>query len=208
MALDLSLMAIPDKGSFILEKAFHNNEYAGALDKIQQPTNLKRYLEMVRNRPDDRSQTIIEQLIEDSQKILNLYPKQSAENYSFYSVNRGYDTINYLLTEVLKDEQNEIFLKYPNREKFLYSGQEIAPGQANYVRFQYFDAKQTAEIYDVLKIVDFEKMARHYITSKMTVVYKLTSYDNIDALEKEYIGLREFYRQATLIDGFIIIKID
>jgi hypothetical protein len=208
MALDLSLMAIPDKGKFILQKAFESNSYACDLDKIQEPEKLKRHLEMVRKNPDGSSEHILNELIDDSEKIIKLYPNASPENYSFYSVNRCYDTINYLLTEILKEEKNELFLKYSYRRKFLYSGQDITQDQAEHVCFQFFDTKQTAEIYEVLNAVDFKQLVRHYDSNNMTEVYKLTSLDNFGALEQEFMSLREFYRQAKLIDGFVIIKIN
>ena len=201
VGLDLRLFAISDKAKFVLEKVRLSINYANDFDKIQDMDNLELHLKMVQTNPDGTPEYILKELIEDSEIVLSFYPNRKADKYQFQSLTRGYETLNYLLTEYLKD--NHISIK---KEKIFYSGTDIF-ANSQLQGLQYLDLSQTLEIYNLLKPVDFSSLVKFYDYEKMrNLVYKLTRPENLDHLKAEFERLKIFFKEATELKSFVVIK--
>lgn len=202
MGLDLTLFSISNKAKFVLEKAKLNLDYASDFDKIQDTDNLKLQLKIVQANPDGTPEHILQELIEDSKIVLSKYPDKKTDKYQFYSRTRGYETLNYLLTEYLKDNHISI-----ENEKVFFGGTDISDS-TQFVRFQYFDNLKTLEISNLLQPIDFSNIVKFYDYQKMeSVVYKLTRPENLDYLKAEFVELKTFFNEATKLDAFIVIKV-
>jgi Domain of unknown function (DUF1877) len=201
VGLDLTLFSISNKAKFVLEKAKSNVDYANDFDKIQDTDSLKLHLKMVQAHPDGTTH-IIQDLIEDSKIVLSHYPDHKTDKYQFYSRTRGYETLNYLLTEYLKD--NHICIE---NEKVFFGGADIFDS-TQFVRFQYLDNLKTLEISNLLQPIDFSNIVKFYDYQKMeSVVYKLTRPENLDYLNAEFKELKTFFNEATKLDAFIVVKV-
>lgn len=202
MALDLTLFSISNKVKFVLEKAKLNENYANDFDKIQNINNLKLQLRMIQLMPDGTPENILQELINDSKIVLDYYPEDKIEKYRFQSRTRGYETLNYLLSEYLK--YNKI---YNVKNKVFFEGTDII-NNSQYLRFQYLDNVETKEIYILLKQIDFSDIMKFYDFEKMkNIVYKVTRPENLNHLEVEFKELKYFFYEATKLDAFTIIKI-
>jgi hypothetical protein len=204
MGLDLTLISISNNAKFVLDKAKQNIKYAIDLDKIQDTELLKLHLKMVQANPDGTPEGLLQELIEDSEKVLSYYPNKKIENYIFCSRTRGYDTLNYLLTHHLKDKQSNIT---PGDTKIFYGGTDIECS-SQLPRFQYLDNVRTAEICDLLEPIDFSSLLEYYDYKVMeTLVYKLTKPENIIHLEEEFEQLKTFYKEAKTLGAFVLIRV-
>lgn len=202
MALDLTLFSISNKVKFVLEKAKLNENYANDFDKIQNINNLKLQLRMIQLMPDGTPENILQELINDSKIVLDYYPEDKIEKYRFQSRTRGYETLNYLLSEYLK--YNKI---YNVKNKVFFEGTDII-SNSQHLRFQYLDNVETKEIYILLKQIDFSDIMKFYDFEKMkNIVYKVTRPENLNHLEVEFKELKYFFYEATKLDAFTIIKI-
>lgn len=201
MGLDLELFSISNKAKFVLDKAKLKVDYANDFDKIQDTDNLKLHLKMVQANPYGTPEYILQELIEDSKIVLSHYPDNKTNNYQFHSATRGYETLNYLLSEYLKD----IEIRTEN-EKIFYEGTDIL--QTQFPRLQYFDNMKTVEISNLLQPIDFSDIVKFYDYQKMeTAVYKCTRPENLEYLKTEFEDLKIFFREATKLDAFVIIKV-
>lgn len=73
MGLDLTLLAIPDKASFIIDKAKKSSYYATDVDKIQDTNELRKPLTMVLGNPAEKAfENSLTELIKDSQFLVSL----------------------------------------------------------------------------------------------------------------------------------------
>jgi hypothetical protein len=202
VGLDLTLFSISNKAKFVLEKAKLNSDYANDFDKIQDTDNLKLQLKMVQANPDGTPEHILQELIEDSKIVLSHYPDNKIDKYEFHSLTRGYETLNYLLTEYLTE--NNIYI---NNDKVFFGGTDIVSNSQT-LRFQYFDNLKTLEISNLLQPIDFSNILKFYDYQKMeNVIYKLTRPENLDYLKTEFEDLKTFFNEATKLDAFIVIKI-
>ena len=201
MGLDLRLFAIPDKADFVLEKAKSNLYYAIDFDKILDTKSLELNLKMIQENPDGTPENIIQELIEDSIKVINCYPNKNSGNYNFYSFTKGYETLNYLLKEYLKDKMNvEV-------SELFYSGIKIE-NESQFVRFHYINKEQVKRIYELLNPIEFNELIKYYnYESMIENIYKLVLSDRFKFLEEEFNNLKKFYFESKMIDTFVIIKI-
>ena len=184
-----------------MDKAKLNVDYANDLDKIQDTDSLVLCLKMVQANPDGTPADILKELIEDSKIVLSQYPDSKTDKYQFHSGTRGYETLNYLLTEYLKANQIHI-----ENEEIFYGGTDIY--QTQYPRLQIFDNFKTAEISNLLQPIDFSNIAKFYDYQKMeSVVYKLTRPENLNHLKAEFEALKTFFKEATKLEAFVVIKI-
>lgn len=201
MGLDLRLFAISYEANFVLEKVKSNLYYAIDFDKILDTETLKLHLRMIQKNSDGIPENIMQELIEDSTKVINCYPNKNKDNYSFYSFTRGYETLNYLLKEYLKDKTNvEV-------SELFYSGIEIE-NESQFVRFHYIDKEEVQRIYELLEPIEFNELIKYYHYDIMIEnIYKLVLSDRFKFLEEEFNNLKKFYFESKMIDAFVIIKI-
>lgn len=201
MGLDLTLFSISTKAKFLLEKARINIDYANDFDKIQDTKLLKRHLEMVKANPDGTPEHILEELIEDSKTVLSHYPDFKTDKYQFNFRTSGYETLNYLLKEFLKDQK-----KHVEREKIFYGGTDIY--QTQYTSLQFINNLITIEISNLLQSIDFSNLIKFYDYQKMDgVIYKLTKPENLNFLKADFEELKAFFFEATKLNAFVVIKI-
>lgn len=202
MGLDLTLFSISNKAKFVLEKAKLNENYANDFDKIQDTNNLELQLKMVQENPDGTPEHILQELIEDSKIVLSLYPNNKPDKYQFHSRTRGYETLNYLLTEYLKENHTNI-----ENEKVFFGGTDIL-NNSPFPRFQYLDHLQALKNSNLLQPIDFSTIAKFYDYQKMeNVVYKLIEPENLGHLKAEFEELKTFFNEAIKLDAFIVIKV-
>ncbi|KRD63136.1 MULTISPECIES: DUF1877 family protein [unclassified Flavobacterium] len=201
MGLDLHLFSIPGKADFVIEKAKSNLSYAIDFDKILDVKTLRLHLKMIQKNSDVNTENRLEELIEDSIKVVYFYPNQNIENYNFYSRTRGYDTINYLLKHYLKDK-NKIKVS-----EIFYSGIMIE-NDSQFVRFEYINQEKVNEIYNLLKCVEFDELIKYYNLEEMqNIVYKLIHPDKFVYLKEEFNELKRFYEEAEKLNAFVVVKI-
>ncbi|MDQ1163867.1 hypothetical protein QE431_000185 [Flavobacterium sp. SORGH_AS 622] len=201
MGLDLHLFSIPGKADFVIEKAKSNLFYAIDFDKILDVKTLRLHLKMIQRNLDVNTENRLEELIEDSIKVVHFYPNQNIENYNFYSRTRGYDTINYLLKHYLKDK-NKIKVS-----EIFYSGIMIE-NDSQFLRFEYINQEKVNEIYNLLKCVEFDELIKYYNLEEMqNIVYKLIHPDKFVYLKEEFNELKRFYEEAEKLNAFVVVKI-
>jgi hypothetical protein len=211
MAIDLTLIAIPNQLSHFLQKAKSNIYYGIDFDKITQAAELRMHLQMIKARPDDTPESVIEELIEDADQLANWFQDQGREQIRFSSYSRGYATLNYLLSAYLKQHYPQFLEVEKENAHIFYQGQEIFQRRQDnpHLRFQYWTDEQTKTFYQLLTPIEFEHLLPYYDFAKMKdEVYKLTSPEGLKYLREEYYALKEFYRKATQIQGIIIIEMN
>lgn len=201
MGLDLTLFSISNKAKFVLEKVKLDENYANDFDQIQNTNNLRLQLSMVQSSPDGTPENILQELINDSKIVLSYYPDHKIDKYQCKSRTRGYETLNYLLTEYLKHNK-----MYIDNKKIFFGGIDFV-SNSKYIRFQYFSNVKIKEISNLLKLIDFSNIVKFYDYQKMESVYKLTSPENLDYLKVEFNELKKKINEATKLDAFIVIKI-
>lgn len=204
MGLDLTLIAVSDKARFILDKAKQNSKYAADFDKIQDPELLRLNLEMAQVAPDESSIEILKDLIEDSEKMLQFYPKRNPDKYIFRSLTRGYETLNYLLIYYLKSSQKDAL----SNGKVFYGGTDINCDM-QFSHLRHIDNKQVSEICEILEPIAFSRLLEYYDFGKMdNSVYKLTKPERLKCLEEEFEQLKTFYINAKKLGSFVLVKIN
>ena len=204
MALDLTLIAIPKKASFILDKAQKDPHYAMDLDKVQNTDALKHQLKMVQADPKEKKfEKSLVELIEDSEWLTNLYPDGKSKNYIFVSKTRGYDTLNYLLQQYILDNRPG-----ENFDKNIFHGGLDIDFARQYTRLEYLDAERAAQVSDLLNSIEFDELLKYYDPEAMSaIVYKLIGPEHLGNLKSEFQELQQFYLSAKRIEAFIIIKV-
>lgn len=202
MGLDLTLFSISSQAKFVLEKAKTNSDYANDFDKIQDTENLKLHLKMVQANPDGTPEYVLQELIRDSKIVLSHYPDTKIDKYRFHFGGYGYETLNYLLVEFLKEKHLNI-----GKGKIFYDGIDICNTQL--IRLQYIDHFKTAEISNLLKSIDFSSIVRYYDYEKMlNLVYKLAKPEKLSHLEAEFNNLKIFFNEAVKLDAFVVVKVN
>lgn len=204
MGLDLTLIAIPNKASFIIDKAKKSNYYATDIDKIQNPNELRQHLRMIQGIPSEKDfEESLTELIKDSDFLATLYPDNKMEKYIFHSRTRGYETLNYLLQQSLQHNlQEENFSK-----NTFYNGIDIDFAK-QHTKLEYIDSIKAGRMSDLLNSIEFDQLLNYYDYEKMkSNVYKLTTPDNLNTLKEEFIELLEFYKSVKTLGAFIIAKI-
>jgi hypothetical protein len=204
MGLDLTLIAISNKASFIIDKARQSNYYAADIDKVHNTYKLKENLKMVRaNQNEEAFENSLAELIKDSEFLMGLYPGGRHENYVFASETRGYATINYLLQRYLQDNHR----KEEFNKDIFYEGIDIDFAK-QHTRLHYIDNSKVEGLSDLLNAFEFEKILSYYDYDKMTnVVYKLTGPENLGGLREEFKSLQAFYLSAKTLGAFVLAKI-
>lgn len=185
----------------LLRKQNQTCFYAIDFDKILDVKTLRLHLKMIQRNSDVNTENRLEELIEDSIKVVHFYPNHNIENYNFYSRTRGYDTINYLLKHYLKDK-NKITVS-----EIFYSGIMIE-NDSQFVRFEYINQEKVNEIYNLLKCVEFDELIKYYNLEEMqNIVYKLIHPDKFVYLKEEFNELKRFYEEAEKLNAFVVVKI-
>lgn len=204
MGLDLTLIAIPNNASFIIDKARKSNYYATDVDKIHNPNELRLHLSMVQGIPAEKDfEDSLTELINDSEYLNSLYPDNVREKYIFHSRTRGYETLSYLLQQYLQQNlQVENFSK-----NTFYSGIDIDFAK-QHTKLEYIDPTKAVKLSDLLNSIEFDQLLNYYDYEKMkSHVYKLTTPDNLNTLKEEFIELQQFYQSVKNLGAFIIVKI-
>lgn len=204
MGLDLTLLAIPNKASIIIDKAKKSNYYATDIDKIQDPNELRQHLSMVQRDPTEKAfENSLTELIKDSEFLVSLYPDNKREKYMFSSRTRGYNTIHHLLQHYLQHTPQE---EHFSNNTF-YSGIDIDFAK-QHTKLEYIDTIKAAKMSDLLNSIEFDQLLNYYDYEQMkSYVYKLTTPENLNSLKEEFIELQKFYLSAKTLGAFIIAKI-
>lgn len=204
MGLDLSLIAIPEKGKFIIDKARNNMLYSIELNKILNIELLFSNLKMTQANQDETESLVLLELIEDSKEILKLYPNQNEKEYCFYSKTRGYETLNYLLKKYYEKTENHPFVQ---NYKLFYGGIDIDYGK-QFIRLHYINKEKVCEICGLMESISFNQLLDYYNFDILNgEIYKLTNPENLSYLEVEYNELKQFYIKSKNINAFIIVQI-
>lgn len=195
MGLDLSMTALPIEVKKIFSKAIEKRE-------TEYPSILFSLPRAFQTDFCDFGHPDWIEFKKDAQSLLKYYPNQKFENKYYFDSRRTYDVLDYLIGRQLNDNNYTFF-----NDGLGFKASIGVQGRT----LKYWDQKILRTKAELIQKIEYRDLMKHYDFEKIKElgIYKIIQInDHKESIEAVFVDLKLFLKQATAINGYVIITKD